>query len=433
MQRNGELKDAPRKRRKISFFGNFGRGNLGNESTLRAILYHLRQHWPDAEVNCICTGPEATATTYSIAAVSMHDTFVKPELFRNNQLTRLLWNVFIGIPIELYRWLKAFRSLGNTDMLIVPGTQFLSDNLTGPWGWPYLAFKWSVAAKLRRCKLLFVSVGVGPLRHRLSRFFVKSALLLADYRSYRDDSSKQYMWHIGFDPTNDPVYPDLAFSLPTPTMPQDSHCNRWKPVIAVGVKDYRGQHGSWPRQHQADDIYRRYLEMVTTLVAWLLEHMYTVRLVIGDVSYDTQVLADLRKSLNERDVKYEDHQLIDEPIESPEELVLQLASCDVVVSARFHNIVLGLLLNRLVVALSYHEKFSTLLDSPDLAKYYLPLDHVDASMIIDKLFELQRSRDELKRHISRKVEEYRRALDEQYRFIFKDLWRERHRPDLTYV
>ena len=164
--------------------------------------------------------------------------------------------------------------------------------------------------------------------------------------------------------------------------------------------------------------------MVTTLVAWLLEHKYTVRLVLGDISYDPQVVTALRKSLNERDVKYENHQLIDEPIKSQEELVLQLATCDVVVSARFHNVVLGLLLDRPVIALSYHEKFSALLDSPELAKYYLQIDHVDASTVIDKLLELQRNRDELKRHIRRRVNECRTALDEQYRFIFKDLWRE---------
>jgi polysaccharide pyruvyl transferase WcaK-like protein len=191
----------------------------------------------------------------------------------------------------------------------------------------------------------------------------------------------------------------------------------------VGVKNYRGQYGPSPLQHQADDIYRRYIDGVTAFVAWLLEHMYTVRLVIGDVSYDPQVLKDLRQSLNEREVTYESHQLIDEPIKSLEELVLQLATCDIVVSARFHNVVLGLLLNRPVIALSYHEKFFALMDSPDLAKYYVEIDHVDASTVIDKLLELQRHRDELTQHISRRVDEYRTALDEQYSVIFNDLWR----------
>lgn len=224
-------------RKKISFFGNIGKGYLGNESTLQAILYNLRLHLPEAEVNCICTGLKSTAATHNIAAVPMHELFVKPELLQNNPLARFLRKVFIGIPIELYRWLKAFRILKGTDMLIVPGTQFLSDNLSGTFGWPYLAFRWSVTSKIRGCKLLFVSVGVGPLRHPLSRIFVKSALFLADYRSYRDDLSRQYLHRIGFDPANDAVYAYLAFSLPKLTILQSNHTNSGKPVIAVGVKD----------------------------------------------------------------------------------------------------------------------------------------------------------------------------------------------------
>jgi polysaccharide pyruvyl transferase WcaK-like protein len=405
---------------KISFFGNFGQGNVGNESTLQAILYNLRQHSPDAEVNCICTGPEATATTHNIGAVPIHDIFV-PGLLRKNPLARFLRKVFIGIPSELYRWLKAFNTLEGTDMFIVPGTQFLSDNLTGPFGWPYMAFKWSVTAKLRRCKLLFVSVGVGPLRHPLSRFFVKSALLLADYRSYRDDSSRQYMRRIGFDPTNDPVYPDLAFSLPTPTIARGSQSNRGKPVIAVGVADHHGQHGPGPRQHQADDIYRHYLDKVTAFVAWLLERKYTVRLVIGDVSYDTQVLADLRKSLHERKVNYENHQVIDEPIESVQQLISQLATSDIVVSPRFHNVVLALLLNRPVIALSYHEKLVSLMDAVGLSKYCQHIDHLDVDKLIDQLIEIEKNAEDLRPYIKQKTEEYRQDLDRQYAVIFKDV------------
>jgi len=306
-------------------------------------------------------------------------------------------------------------------MFIVPGTQFLSDNLTGPFGWPYMAFKWSIAAKLRRCKLLFVSVGVGPLRHPLSRFFVKCVLLLADYRSYRDDLSRQYMRRIGFDSTHDPVYPDLAFSLPMPPIPREGHCTTGKPVIAVGVKDYHGQYGPWPLQHHPDDIYRHYLDKVTAFVAWLLEHLYTVRLVIGDASYDTQVLADLRKSLNERNVKHENLQVIDEPIESLEQLVSQLATSNIVVSPRFHNVVLGLLLNKPVISLSYHDKFVSLMDGVGLAKYCQPIDHLDVDELIDQFIEIEKNAEDLRPFISQKTEEYRKALDKQYTAILKDV------------
>ena len=43
-------------------------------------------------------------------------------------------------------------------MLIVPGTGLLTDAYgLGGWG-PYSLFKWSLAAKLRGCRVLFVSV-----------------------------------------------------------------------------------------------------------------------------------------------------------------------------------------------------------------------------------------------------------------------------------
>lgn len=405
--------------RKISLLGNFGHRNLGNEGTLRAILYNIRKNLPDAEVNCICTGPAAAAATHNIAAVPIHDIFVAPELFQGNPFARFIRKIFVGTPAEFYRWVRAISFLGKSEVLIIPGTQFLSDNLTGPWGWPYMVFRWAVAAKLRRCKLIFVSVGVGPLRHWLSRLFVKSALLLADFRSYRDDSSREYLRNIGFDVTSDRVYPDLAFSLPTSENPQVGPNDRKTWVIALGVKDYHGQYGPWPRRLSAADTYRCYLESVTAFVAWLLEHSYTVRLVIGDVSYDTQVLADLRKALSGKDVKYENHQLIGDPIESLEELISQLTTSDVVVSPRFHNVVFGLMLNKPVMALSYHEKFSALLESADLARFNVPIDDADADTIIQKFRELEKNGDELKRQISHNVERYRAALDEQYNHIFK--------------
>ena len=126
----------------------------------------------------------------------------------------------MGVPSELYRWLKAIRTLRGTDMLIVPGTGLLTDAY-GLFSWgPYNMFKWSFVAKLCRCKLLFVSVGAGPIYTALGRYFVKSALALADFRSYRDASTVQYVRGIGFRANNDSVYPDLAFSLPENVIPR---------------------------------------------------------------------------------------------------------------------------------------------------------------------------------------------------------------------
>src|SRR6267143_5609231 len=118
-------------------------------------------------------------------------------------------------------------------MLVMTGTGMLGDFGIGPLELHYEILKWALLAKARGCKLLFVSVGAGPIAHPLSRLIVKSALSLADYRSYRDDFSMTYLDSIGFKRSTDRVYPDLAFSLETsPTsVSRNGHRNGDRPVI----------------------------------------------------------------------------------------------------------------------------------------------------------------------------------------------------------
>lgn len=406
---------------KIAFLGNFGNRNLGNEATLRAILSGLQVRIPGAGMRCISTCPETAAAIYDIRAFAIDPTFVKRGLLQGNRLTRLIRNVFIDVPVHIYRWIWAIKVLRDTDMLILPGTQFLSDNLTGPWGWPYLAFRWCMAAKLVNCKLLFISVGAGPLGHPVSRFFVRSCLRLADFRSYRDRRSKQYVGRIGFDRPGDPVYPDLAFSLPMPLPAPGAALGHRSLVVAVGVKDYRGQYGPWPRPISAEDTYRRYIARMAAFISWLLRKGCTVRLVLGDVRFDTPVLDDLRRTLQAMDVHYDSRQLLDDPIDSMDVLISRLSASDIIVSPRFHNIIFGLLLHKPVLAISYHEKFSKLLESVDLPGFDVPIDEADSPVLIERFSELERRRDELVPRIRQGVDRQRAALGAQYDAILQQL------------
>ena len=93
------MKRHERKQKKIAFFGHFDSTNFGNESTLQAILYHLRRFYPDAKVTCICTGPEATIATHHIEAIPLSETFVKSWVPRN-PLTRVLRRVLLGYQVS---------------------------------------------------------------------------------------------------------------------------------------------------------------------------------------------------------------------------------------------------------------------------------------------------------------------------------------------
>jgi len=326
--------------------------------------------------------------------------------------------------MEAYRWLKGLKTLWGTDALIVPGTGLLTDAYTlFDWG-PYDMFRWSVTAKLCRCKLFFVSVGAGPLYSRAGRFFAKAALSLADFRSYRDESTLQYLKGIGFQARNDRVYPDLAFSLPESLIPRGHHSEGRRLVVGLGLMEYTGS-AKYTVERPTSTVYSAYVEALVEFVRWLLAHDYDVRLLIGDF-VDTTLTREFRSLLKERSVTHEEKRIIEEPVASVEDLLRQLAATDLVVATRFHNVLLSLLLHKPVLAISFHHKCSSLMRQMGLSEYYQDINHLDSSRLIEQFRQLQQNGDCVKRMVREKVKTCRDALEEQYGIIFGDICPDRH-------
>jgi polysaccharide pyruvyl transferase WcaK-like protein len=412
---DGNMQERERKRKKIAFFGHFDSSNFGNESTLQAIIYHLRCFHPDAEVTCISSGPEATVATHQIEAIPLAEVFGKWQL--RNPFLRAVRRICIGIPRELYSWAKYLVRLKRIDTLIIPGTGLLTDAY-GLLGWgPYNMFKWSLIAKICRCKLLFVSVGAGPIYGTLGRCFVRSALSLADFRSYRDKSTMQYLKGIGFRADNDRVYPDLVFSLPEASIPNQDTKKSRRSVVGLGLMEYAGKYSV---SRPSNEIYLAYLENLVTVVKWLLAHEYDVRLLSGDLG-DMHARQEFRDLLRERlSVRDEGH-IIDEPVLSVENLLSQIAATDIIVATRFHNVLLALLCNKPVISISFHHKCESLMNAMGLSGYCLDINELKADRLIEKFCDLEANADKLKPLIRKKVTEFRKALDEQYKVIFNDM------------
>ena len=405
------------KPRQIIYFGNFGTQNLGNECTLHAIICNTLKRVPDARLKCLCTVPEDTAARHSMSAfgsVAASPAWLQPGEI--GPLAKWLRRLFFRIPIELLHWAKGFRLMRGSHMLIVPGTGIVSDYLTGPFGWPYDIFKWSSIAKLCRVKVLFVSIGVGPIYHPLSKWLIKTSLRFAEYRSYRDTASKQYMEGIGFRTNGDRVCPDLAFGLPRGMFPERPLDRGEKPIIGVGLKDYYGPAG--PGDRPDAKAYLDYLNTMAAFVVWLREHQYPVRVLIGDILYDSSVKSDFMNLLKERGLATGDGQIIAEPVLTVDELLCQLAATNIVISPRFHNLVLALMLNKPVLALSSHQKLDSLMAGLGLAGYCVPLRNLGVDILIKHFVELEKKAEKLKPDIKRKVEQYREVLDQEYSAIF---------------
>jgi polysaccharide pyruvyl transferase WcaK-like protein len=405
----------PGKPRRIAIFGHFDGTNLGNESTLRAILYHLRRLQPDAELTCICTGPQTTAAAHHIRAIPIGRTYVNFWQPRN-PLGRLARKFCVGIG-EPIRWLEGIVTLCGTDLLIVPGTGLLTDAY-GLMGWgPYSLFRWSVIAKLCRCRLVLVSVGAGPLYSAAGRFCVRSLLSLADFRSYRDEATMLYLQGVGFSARKDRIFPDLAFGLPKNMISPRDGLLGVGAVIGLGVMEWADRYS---KHGPGDAAQVSYLQSFAKAARWLLARGYKIRLLIGDF-WDERTKQALLRLLAEDLATYGHGRIIDEPIRSIDDLLSQIAATDAVVATRFHNILLALLCEKPVISISFHDKCDSLMAAMGMSDYCLDSRDLEPDMLIAAFCRLEVNADSLKSLIKERTKRFRDALEEQYELILNGL------------
>jgi len=408
------------KRTRIGLFGIFGIRNIGNECTLQAMLHNVRVRLPDADIFSICYVPEDTAQRYALQAVPVSAAYTRQAgssgaTRRRSRAARLFRGLFRRLPAEFADWFRVFKILRGTDMLAMTGTGMLTDYNTSWSGYPYDIFKWTLAAKMAGCRVLFVGVGVGPIHERLSRILIRHALILAGYRSYRDTMSKARLEQLGLDTSEDQVFPDLAFSLPESSLPASRARQDRKRIVGLGVMEHVDIHrGGQPVRERLHDAY---LTKMCDFAEWLLERGYGIRILQGDMDYDRAVRRNLRTKLEGRGINYSDAGIVDDDVATVGDLLDQLAGVDVVVSPRFHNLILGLMLNKPIISLSYDPKSDALLESIGLGDYCQNIDDVELDLLISQFNDLEARSEELKTMIFQRVGAYRDRLKQQYQLI----------------
>jgi len=426
----------------IVLYGNFGAGNLGNECTLQTAIEQTAARLSGAKLICVCPNPEDVRARHGVEAApslsrdsgwSWSDptaeqpgTAVVPPRTRatadrrsglsalGSKLARLGRIAFLRAPRELAHWYKMLRLLTRSDVLLVPGTGIVTDSGCGSLGWPYDMFKLTVLARLCGLRVVFLSVGAGPFRHRLGCWFIRRSLGLAHYRSYRDVDSKRRLENIGFNTANDSVCPDLVFGLSRDHLALQRSASGLPRIVGVGLKDY-----ATPVDDADVKDYLDYLGVMTDFVTWLQAKGYTVRLIIGDAQYDTRVRDDLLALLKARDPGAKAP--LSDPVPTVGELLRQLGETDAVVSPRYHNLVLALMLNKPGIALSDLPKVDALLVDLGLGRFCLPLEGLKAENLTASFVELQHDAGNLRPHIRDMVEKYRHAVDEQYDKVYTNI------------
>lgn len=390
--------------RRVYLFGLFGSGNSGNDASLEAMLAFLRRR-PDIEPVCICSAPEQVAARYGIHAVHFGARLAGGSLF--NALDRLLG----GLPRRAVGFGRAVLMASRADALIFPGTGILDDFGTGPFGMPIAVFGWCLGARLGGVRIAFVSIGAGPIQHPLSRWLMGRAAAMAQYRSYRDVGSRDFMSGIGVTTECDAVFPDLAFALPIPPVPSAEPMAASQPVLTVGL-GVMGYYG-WSHDLQAGaGIYRAYLDKLRRFALWLFDQGCRVRLLTGDTG-DRDTVEALAALLRAERPSMAADLLCAEPTADLHALMGQIAGTDLVVATRFHNIVAALKLGRPVLSIGYASKNDELLAEMGLADFCQHIETLDVDRLIDQFSALRQARAEHSRRICERVAVYRLRLDDQ--------------------
>lgn len=362
----------------IGLFGLFGSGNLGNDGSLEAMLNFLRSVRPNARIACVCANPQNVTRQFDIPAV-----FIGGSIGSTGSgfLSRMLGRFIV--TRKIIQLFHAFRNVRSFDILIVPGTGILDDYGERFWGIPASLFGWCLGAWLFGTKVAFVSVGAGPITHPVTRWLMKTAARFADYRSYRDGISKAFMQSLGLDTRADPIYPDLAFQLPTPPDSRSPQAGQ-RLTVGVGVMSYYGWKGD---RKSGAGIHARYINSLAEFVIWLLDEGHRVRLLMGENS-DQQAVDNLRAALAEKRPEHGRSQIDFEPVGSLHDLMRQIADTDAVVATRFHNIVCALKMNKPTISLGYAKKNDVLMAEMGLGEFCQHIEHIDVDLLVKQFTRL---------------------------------------------
>ncbi len=388
---------------KVAFCGVFGSDNFGNEASLTAAVESLRRRVPAIDLLCICIQPRKAEEIYQLEAVDLNLRALGDCSGSRRMIMRCARRAGL---LRVVRTVQAYRHMRGVDALVFPGTGILDDYLLEPSGQPLDMLIWCAIARLRRAKVMFVSVGAGPITHPRSLWFMVKAARTATHRSFRDAASKEFMGSHGLDVSRDRVVPDIVFSLKPESIGPFEAIKRDGLVVGVGVMDYRGWNVGGVRQ---TEIYRKHVEDTAAIIQSILKRGHCVKIVLGEAR-DKKAAEDVLERVCAAD-SIQRERCTAPAMTSFDDVFRELQQCDLVIGTRFHTVVCALILGKPVVSAGYAAKNRSLLEEFGLGEYAHNLETLSPARVIEQLDELIQRRAYLRDSILRKVDSHRATID----------------------
>ncbi len=408
---------------RVGLFSPMGTGNLGDASTQDAVIFNLKKRLPDIEIYGFSLNTEDTAIRHGIQGFPIsriHWEHSSPSgnkvspfraALENNKFVRVFRRLFLRVPQELIFNIQAFRRVRKLNLVIFSGSGQLADEWKKADKHSYSILRWTLLARIAGVPVLFISVGAGPITSSRNRRFIKWALSMAKYRSFRDIESYQYMAAIGFD-RSDPIVPDMAHSISDVDIYRKHRSESGNIVVGISPMAYSAP-GLW--YIQDNEAYYVYLNRLAEFINWLKNNRAEIVLFPSAVPSDSYVINDLRKLYREKfGSTLNDDQ---NQVQTVTDLLSKISTVDIVIASRFHGILLPFVLYKPVIALSYHPKDVSLMKDMGQEKYCLNIEKFDVHSLIGCFQSIRQNITKVRNHIIDRENEYRKLLDRQYEIV----------------
>jgi polysaccharide pyruvyl transferase WcaK-like protein len=302
----------------------------------------------------------------------------------------------------------AEQALDGIDALTMPGTGIIDDFGQRPLDMPMHLDRWTAAAGRRDIPVNYVSVGVSTISRASSRWLFGRSLARAAYCSFRDQVSATNAAKLGLR-GQESVFPDLAFGLPDHVLQANPQASRDRPVVGLGVMGYFG----WNRSaEQGARIYSAYLGKTLALVSTLVADGCDVRFLIGDLRADRRTVDELMQACLAAGIPAA--RLAAPQIDNYEDVVRELAQVDLVIAARFHNVLLALALQAPVISIGYSDKNDAVMAQFGLQSYCHDIERFDVGSVLQQARSLLERPGDVVGHLPQALADSRRRLELQF-------------------
>jgi polysaccharide pyruvyl transferase WcaK-like protein len=439
MLMNNQFSFSAKWPKKIAVLAHIGNGNLGDEATFSVVLKYLKKYCPAADVLGLVVNPGDTQDRHQVKALPLRRGYVNKlqgkdaksaqmhpenpkakEAFRVYPVVR--WLLFVCKRIlrsaeaclcEALFLFQSARRLRGTDLLLVAGGGQLGDYFGGPGGYPFTIFKWTMLSRILGSKVAFLSIGAGPINHRLSRWLFRRSLRCSSYSSFRDPGSKKLMEKIGgFNGST--VTPDMVYALRTEPW---NHPVKTRSRPRVGINPLPFFDARYWAERQ-DSLYQNYMNNLCDLVVWLIETGHDVDLFPTQLRADPPVIAELELLAQKR----LDNRLHDRlrmvHIENLDELLTTIADMDTVIATRYHGVIISSILAKPIIGIAYQSKTRELMEALGLHDYLCDISEINSSILIEKVKQLESDTAGVSNEIKKKLTCFRETVENQFESIF---------------